>query len=175
MDCSAHVRRLRTIHNGSLRRFAEILNLERWRNRINYEFMVCFEPDIMTLYLVTCGLIYFWLENSWNFMAFVSKNILLSIQIQMTEFLISQKWQRLWFWAHKMKFRDFLIQIFKYLYRCFNRVRPRGGAPEFFGVATWPDRAFLSSDLKKLELNQIDHQRKTPMVRTQMYDSSLTS
>ena len=45
----------------------------RWRNRINYEFMVCFEPDIMTLYLVTCGLIHFWLKISWNFMVFSFK------------------------------------------------------------------------------------------------------
>jgi len=45
----------------------------RWRNRINYEFMVCFEPEIMTLYLVTCGLIYFWLKISWNFMVFSFK------------------------------------------------------------------------------------------------------
>ena len=71
-------------------------------------------------------------------------------------------------------FVKFLIQIFKYLYRCFNRVRPRGGAPEFFGGATWPDRAFLSSDLKKLKLNKIDHQRKEPKRRIQMYDSLLT-
>ena len=45
----------------------------RWRNRINYEFMVCFEPDIMTLYLVTCGLIHFWLKISWHFMVFSFK------------------------------------------------------------------------------------------------------
>ena len=54
----------------------------RWRNRINYEFMVCFEPDIMTLYLVTCGLIYFWLKISWNFMVFSCKTEFYSIFVK---------------------------------------------------------------------------------------------
>ena len=89
---------------------------------------------------------------------------IISISIQNNEILDFKKWN----------FVKFLIQIFKYLYRCFNRVRPRGGAPEFFGGATWPDRAFLSSDLKKLKLNKIDHQRKEPKRRIQMYDSLLT-
>ena len=146
----------------------------RWRNRINYEFMVCFEPEIMTLYLVTCGLIYFWLKISWNFMVFSFKTPFYhdSVTVSRNCFNCGQNNEILDF--KEWNFVKFLIQIFKYLYRCFNRVRPRGGAPEFFGGATWPDRAFLSSDLKKLKLNKIDHQRKEPKRRIQIYDSLLT-